>query len=82
MILRSRQVVLPDQVKAASLHIEDGTIQRVAAYRDVPEGVAKVVDVGSLVVSPGIVDTHVHVNEPGRTEWEGFDTGSAALAAS
>jgi len=81
LILRSRQVVLPDQVKAASLHIEDGTIQRVAAYRDVPEGVAKVVDVGSLVVSPGIVDTHVHVNEPGRTEWEGFDTATRAAAA-
>ena len=34
-------------------------------------------DVGDLVVSPGLVDTHVHVNEPGRTEWEGFDTGDA-----
>src|SRR5207249_9518192 len=72
---------LPDQVKAASLHIEDGTIQRVAAYRDAHEGVAKVVDVGSLVVSPGIVDYHVHVNEPGRTEWEGFDTATRAAAA-
>ncbi len=38
-------------------------------------------DVGDLVVSPGLVDTHVHLNEPGRTEWEGFDTGTRAAAA-
>ena len=80
-MLRSRRVVLPDRVHAASLHIEDGTIRRVADYRDVPEGMPNVVDVGGLVVSPGIVDTHVHVNEPGRTEWEGFDTATRAAAA-
>src|SRR4029079_16803393 len=38
-------------------------------------------DYGDLVISPGIVDTHVHVNEPGRTEWEGFDTATRAAAA-
>src|SRR5262249_31720764 len=38
-------------------------------------------DVGSLVISPGLIDTHVHVNEPGRTEWEGFDTATRAAAA-
>ena len=42
---------------------------------------AEVVDAGDLVVSPGLVDTHVHVNEPGRTEWEGFDTATRAAAA-
>src|SRR5206468_7718073 len=68
-------------VTPASLHIEDGTIKRVAEYRDVPAETSKVVDVGNLVVSPGIVDTHVHVNEPGRTEWEGFDTATRAAAA-
>jgi allantoinase len=41
----------------------------------------ELIDVGDLVVSPGIVDTHVHVNEPGRTEWEGFDTATRAAAA-
>src|SRR5581483_10044395 len=39
------------------------------------------IDFGSLVISPGVVDTHVHVNEPGRTEWEGFDTATRAAAA-
>lgn len=38
-------------------------------------------DVGDLVVMPGIVDSHVHVNEPGRTHWEGFDTATHAAAA-
>src|SRR5262249_4753005 len=38
-------------------------------------------DFGDLVISPGLVDTHVHVNEPGRTEWEGFDTATRAAAA-
>jgi allantoinase len=42
---------------------------------------AELVDCGNLVVSPGIVDSHVHVNEPGRTEWEGFDTATSAAAA-
>ena len=44
-------------------------------------GDVEVVDAGDLVVSPGIVDSHVHVNEPGRTEWEGFDTATRAAAA-
>src|SRR5438093_9230675 len=81
LVLRSRRIVLPDRVRPASLHIEDGTIKRVAHYRDVPDGTANVRDLGRLVVSPGIVDTHVHVNEPGRTEWEGFDTATRAAAA-
>lgn len=36
---------------------------------------------GSLVIMPGIVDSHVHINEPGRTDWEGFNTGTRAAAA-
>jgi allantoinase len=40
-----------------------------------------IVDYGDLVIMPGLVDTHVHVNEPGRTEWEGFDTATRAAAA-
>ena len=38
-------------------------------------------DVGSLVIMPGLVDSHVHVNEPGRTEWEGYWTATRAAAA-
>ena len=78
LIIRSRRVVLPDIVRPASIHISNGTITRVADYDDVNEDA---IDVGDLVISPGIVDTHVHVNEPGRTEWEGFDTATRAAAA-
>ena len=79
LTVRSSRVVLPDGERAASIHIEAGVITSV----DVSDvaGRADVIDVGDLVISPGIVDTHVHINEPGRTEWEGFDTATRAAAA-
>ena len=73
-------MVTPEGVRPASLHIHEGTIRRVAGWDDVPRNVA-VEDVGDLVLMPGLVDTHVHVNEPGRTEWEGFETATRAAAA-
>jgi allantoinase len=79
-VFRSRRVVTPEGVRPAALHIHDGMIRRVAAWDDVPRGVA-VEDVGDLVLMPGLVDTHVHMNEPGRTEWEGFETATRAAAA-
>jgi allantoinase len=81
LVVRSRRVVLPEGERAASVHIEDGIITRIAGYdADEPAG-ARLCDVSDLVLSPGLVDTHVHVNEPGRTEWEGFDTATCAAAA-
>jgi allantoinase len=80
-VLRSSRVVLPDGVRPASLHISDGTIRHVAGHDEVPGRVDLVHDAADLVVSPGLVDTHVHVNEPGRTDWEGFDTATRAAAA-
>jgi allantoinase len=81
LVVRSTRVVLPEGERPATLHIENGVIERVVAYasRD-PDG-ATVLDAADLVVAPGLVDTHVHVNEPGRTEWEGFDTATRAAAA-
>ena len=116
MIVRSRRIVLPDGVRPATIHIQDGKITRVGPYedwsdvnssgapaspsldgaRDGPEHVegpkdgderqsegwaTERYDAHDLVVSPGIVDTHVHINEPGRTDWEGFDTATRAAAA-
>src|SRR5207237_3599475 len=46
-----------------------------------PRDICRVYDVGRLAVLPGLVDTHVHINEPGRTEWEGFVTATCAAAA-
>ena len=76
MVVRSRRVVFPDGVRPATIHTQHGKIARIGAYEDAAD-----FDADDLVVSPGIVDTHVHVNEPGRTEWEGFDTATRAAAA-
>ena len=86
MIIRSSRVVMPDGERPASIHIHDGIITdvtRPSSPESAPSGggADEAIDVGDLVVSPGIVDTHVHVNEPGRTEWEGFDTATRAAAA-
>jgi allantoinase len=72
---------LPDGERAASIHIVDGVIARVLEADDSVRHSSGVLDAGDLVVSPGLVDTHVHINEPGRTEWEGFDTATRAAAA-
>jgi allantoinase len=65
-------------VHAASVHVASGKIVRVGAWDDAR---ADAVDVGDLIVMPGVIDTHVHVNDPGRTEWEGFETATRAAAA-
>lgn len=83
MIVRGARVVFPDGERPASIHVRDGIIARVGAPGEGPSRAdvdAEVVEAGRLVVSPGIVDTHVHINDPGRTEWEGFETGTAAAA--
>jgi allantoinase len=79
--IRSTRVILPAGIRPATVHVADGRIAGVAAHdAAVPSGL-DVDDVGGLVVMPGLVDTHVHLNDPGRAEWEGFDTGTAAAAA-
>ncbi len=80
LVVRSQRVVTPRGVQAAAVHVNGKSIERVAAWDDVPAG-ARVVDHGELAIMPGIVDTHVHLNEPGRTEWEGFATATRAAAA-
>lgn len=80
-VIRSRKVLLPEGERAASLLIQRGRVAQIEAGDHdfgVPE--TRVVDVGDLVVMPGLVDTHVHLNEPGRADWEGFETGTAAAA--
>ncbi|HJL19855.1 MAG TPA: allantoinase AllB [Sandaracinaceae bacterium LLY-WYZ-13_1] len=74
----SQKVVTPDGVRPAAVLV-DG--ERIAEVRDeAPAGVPRE-DLGALVLSPGLVDGHVHVNEPGRTEWEGFVTATRAAAS-
>lgn len=79
LVVRSRRVVTPDGVAPHAIHVRGGAIARVAAWDDVPAG-ARLDDAGELAILPGVVDTHVHLNEPGRTEWEGFATATRAAA--
>jgi len=79
-VLRSTRVVTGGVVRPASVHVRGGVIAAVAEHADVPPG-CPVHDVGDLAVMPGVVDAHVHINEPGRTEWEGFASATRAAAA-
>src|ERR1700716_3371950 len=79
-VIRGERVVTPEGIKAAAVHIRNGTITAVRGYDDLPGG-ANVYDARGSVVMPGLVDTHVHINEPGRTDWEGFETATRAAAA-
>lgn len=79
-IIRSRRVITPLITGSASVHISDGKIARIGEWDDVPAGIT-LTDAGNSVVMPGNVDAHVHVNEPGRTEWEGYETATRAAAA-
>ena len=72
--------MLPDGTRPATIHIQDGRIARIGGYDDGAADSAGI-DAESLVVLPGLVDTHVHINEPGRTEWEGFASATRAAAA-
>ena len=78
--VRGRRVFTPDRQIPASIHIRDGVITKIGAFEDVPGGDA-LYDAGDSAVMPGLVDTHVHINEPGRTDWEGFWTATQAAAA-
>jgi allantoinase len=80
LVIRGRGVVTPDGVRSASVHVAAGRIVKLGVWDDAPEGIP-VVDAGESLVMPGLVDTHVHMNEPGRTDWEGFETGTRAAAA-
>lgn len=80
LFVRGERVVLPEGIRAATLAIVDGRIADVLPYAH-PQSADVTIDAGALVVMPGIVDTHVHINEPGRTAWEGFDTATRSAAA-
>ncbi|HUJ26118.1 MAG TPA: allantoinase AllB [Myxococcales bacterium] len=76
-VVRSRRVLGHG---AASVQVRDGRIEAIAAWDALPPG-AELLDFGDDVVMPAVVDTHVHVNEPGRTEWEGFRSATRSAAA-
>jgi len=80
LALRSLRVLTPAGERPATVLVKDGSIAEVADY-DTDAVALEVVELGSAALLPGLVDTHVHVNEPGRTETEGFATATRAAAA-
>ena len=81
LVIRGRRVVFQGAVAPASVHINAGRVSAITPYEEqVPDSV-EIVEAEDSFVMPGLVDSHVHVNEPGRTEWEGFETATRAALA-
>jgi allantoinase len=80
LALRSRRVIAREGERAGAVLVRGGRIVDVVDPASVPAG-TPVEDLGDSVLMPGLVDSHVHVNEPGRTEWEGFESATRAAAA-
>jgi len=81
LIIRGKRVVVPEAIAPRSVHIREERIVFVGDYDDVVEG-CEVIEAGEdSIVMPGLVDTHVHINAPGRSDWEGFRTATLAAAA-
>ena len=79
LVVRGGRIVTPDGVRAAELGILHGTIVQVAP--EITDPTHATLEADGRYVFPGIIDAHVHFNEPGRAEWEGLAHGSLALAA-
>src|SRR5277367_4856891 len=76
----SNRVVTPDAIRPAALLVEGEKIRDVIAPNQIPPH-AEVHNFAASVILPGLVDSHVHINDPGRSDWEGFDTATRADAA-
>ena len=80
LVVRSERVVTPQGVRRGAVHIRRGRIAAVTDWESVPAG-CPLYDAGRAVVMAGLIDSHVHINEPGRTSWEGFSSATRAAAA-
>jgi allantoinase len=75
IVIQGQRVVFEDRIEPAALVIQEGIIREIIGY-----GQPEAIDVGEAAILPGLIDPHVHLNEPGRTEWEGMATGTTAAA--
>ncbi|HSC26238.1 MAG TPA: amidohydrolase family protein, partial [Vicinamibacterales bacterium] len=80
LVVRGARVALTEGMRPASVCIRHGRIVDIGGPADPPRG-ARELNAGDLVVFPGLVDTHVHINDPGRADWEGFEHATRAAAA-
>ncbi|OLE53327.1 MAG: allantoinase [Acidobacteria bacterium 13_1_20CM_3_53_8] len=81
LIIRGKSVVMGETIAPASVHIGGGRIVAVKSFDEIEKGPELYEANEHSIIMPGLVDTHVHINEPGRTEWEGFWTATRAAAA-
>ena len=79
LVIRSAGVSTPGGIQSADIAVSEGRIVQVS--KDIRGQGRREIDAKGLVAIPGIIDAHVHFNDPGRSEWEGLDSGSLALAA-
>jgi allantoinase len=77
---RSRRVIISEGIRPAAILVEGEKIQAIVSADQVPDRY-QVHDFGEAAILPGLVDSHVHINDPGREEWEGFETATRAAAA-
>lgn len=81
LVARANRVLTPEGERRATVLVVDGRIVRVGDVDDPVTGTPLVQLADDEELIPGLVDTHVHINEPGRTEWDGFATATRAAAA-
>ncbi|AMW98958.1 allantoinase AllB [Rummeliibacillus stabekisii] len=79
LLIKGGNVVFHDGVRKVDIGVKDEKISCIAEH--ITEDAKEVIDAAGQFVMPGMIDTHVHISEPGRTEWEGFETGSKSMAA-
>src|SRR3954470_3699104 len=79
LLIRNGKIVHAGGVRAESIGIAEGRIVAIAS--EIPGDARETIDAKGLHIFPGVIDAHVHFNEPGRADWEGIATGSRACAA-
>lgn len=80
-IIRNGKIVNADRITQGDIAIKDGKIKRISNGERIEADAKKEINAQGLHILPGLIDSHVHFNEPGRAEWEGLETGSKSLAA-
>ncbi|WP_460267485.1 amidohydrolase family protein, partial [Clostridium tertium] len=79
MVIKGAKAVTPDGVTEADIAVQNGVIVEIGS--DIEASGAEIIQADGTYVLPGTIDCHVHFNEPGREDWEGFETGSQMMAA-
>ncbi|MEH7125209.1 allantoinase [Bacillus sp. JJ1773] len=81
LVIKNGTIVTADSIVQGDIGIKEGKIKEVSIGKSIEATAVNEIDAQGLHILPGLIDTHVHFNEPGRTEWEGLETGSRSLAA-